>query len=395
MTIAHTVPLSEKTFKPEHIRISKDYINPKVWPGLYDNKALKTNFPTLKFVERRIMAIKDIIYDIPDSEILKYPEVMREHLKRSKFMIQTARQNGRGANAKAVWESLRKRGYELSHIPMCVIGMMDDKDHFNDGRTRLEELIKQGFTDILVDYYTCSDWHSFTKFAVYRNPPEKARSPQTLSDVIFNGTSEIKAGRLQNTEEAIQEYVKIITMDAYDENNFGKIVKGILGGKSGQSASHSEADAKDWMETNGYIDNIKDNGIYYYVISAESKSSTIVGAANELQRLLSTKQQVKELRLVINPGTLKSANPEFSWKDRIDTFRKTYNENLQAVRNSHFILAENRNIIKLFGAIPTVHSMAQTYPLNKIVVFNKLFTKKHNSFVDLDTTNAMTELLGI
>ena len=67
MSITHAVPLSEKIFTQEHVEISKQYVNPKVWPGLYDNKALKINFKTLKFIDRRIMDIKDMLYDIPDS----------------------------------------------------------------------------------------------------------------------------------------------------------------------------------------------------------------------------------------------------------------------------------------------------------------------------------------
>ena len=40
----------------------------------------------------------------------------------------------------------------------------------------------------------------------------------------------------------------------------------------------------------------------------------------------------------------------------------------------------------------TVHSLAQTYPLNKIVGFNQVF-KKYKTFVDLDGQNALTELI--
>lgn len=395
MSITHAVPLSEKTFTQEHVEISKQYVNPKVWPGLYDNKKLKINFKTLKFIDRRIMAIKDMLYDIPDSELHKYPDNMQDHIKRHKFMIQAARSNGRGINAPKVWQSMRQYGYELSHIPMCVIKMMDNKNHFNDGRTRLEELEEQGFTHVIVDYYTCADWHSFTSFALFRNPPDKARSPQTLADVIFNGTTEIKTGRLAKTKEAIEDYVRLVTMDAYDEHNFGKIVKGILKGKSGQSSSHSNKEADDWMITNGYLNNIKDNGIYYLVVAANSKSSSIVAGAHELHRLQKAGHKVNELRLVINTGTLKGANPEASWKSTIDSFRTTYHSNIDLIKNSHFTLAQYRNIIKLFGAIPTVHSMAQTYPLNKIVEFNKIFTKKHKTFVDLGMQNSLTEFLGI
>ena len=395
MSITHTVSLSKKTFTQEHVELSLAYINPKVWPGYYDNKILKKEFKTLKFIDRRIMAIADITYDIPEDQLEPYPLTMRQFVTNNKMMVQTARSNGRGSKAPDVWASMRKNGYELSHVPMAVVKMMDNKNHFNDGRTRLEELLEQGFTHVIVDYYTCSDWHSFTSFALFRNPPEKARSPQTLNDVITNGVQEIKSGRLKDNKEEIEKYVKRVTGDAHDENIFGKIVKGIQGGKSAQSSSLNEHQAREWLITNGYLNNIKNNGIYYLVVAASSQSSSIVAGAHELQRLRSAGIKVKKLRLVINPGTLKGADPEDSWKGIVDSFRNAYHGNIDLIKNSHFVDAKDKDIIKLFGAIATVHSMAQTYPLNKIVEFNKTFTKKHNSFMELDTQNALTELMGI
>lgn len=391
MSVTHTVPLSEKTFTHKHLEISKIYINTKVWPGLYNNKQIK-EFKTLKFVDRRIMAIKDITYDIPDDQLDQYPATMRQFVTNNKMMIQTARASGRGLRAHDVWASMRKYGYELSHIPMCVVQMMDGKNHFCDGRTRLEELLAQKFTHIIVDFYNCSDWHTFTSFALFRNPPDKARSPQTLNDVITNGVQEIKAGRLKDNEEDVSAYVKLVTDDGYDESNYGKILKGILAGKTGQSSSLNDRQAEDWLITNGYLNDIKGNGIYYFVVSVASLASSILAAANELDRLTLEGANVKKLRIVINPGTIKGADPERSWKKGVDSFRKTYHDSIELLKNSYFSNAKYMNIIELYGVIPTVHSLAQTYPLNKIVEFNQVF-KKYKTFVDLDGQNGLTELI--
>lgn len=393
MSVSHTVSLSEKTFTQKHLELSKIYVNPKVWPGLYNNKQIK-EFKTLKFVDRRIMAIKDITYDIPEDQLHQYPATMREFVIKNKQMIQTARANGRGAKAPDVWTSMRKFGYELSHIPMCVVQMMDGKNHFCDGRTRLEELLEQGFTHIITDFYTCSDWHTFTSFALFRNPTERPRSPQTLNDAITNGVQEIKSGRLKDNEEDVSAYVKRVTGDGYDDSNFGKIVKGILAGKSGQSSSLNDKQAEEWLITNGYINNIKNNGIYYLVVSYASLASSILAASKELERLITSGENVKKLRIVINPGTLKGADPEDSWKKMVDSFRKVYSESIELLRNSYFLNAKDMGIIELYGVIPNVHSLAQTYPLNKIVEFSVVF-KKHKNFVDLDTQNGLTELLGV
>ena len=91
MSITHTVPLSEKTFTHKHLEISKIYINTKVWPGLYNNKQIK-EFKTLKFVDRRIMAIKDITYDIPDDQLDQYPATMRQFVTNNKMMILKGKQ---------------------------------------------------------------------------------------------------------------------------------------------------------------------------------------------------------------------------------------------------------------------------------------------------------------
>jgi len=393
MSLSHAVPLSEKTFTQEHVELSKAYINPKVWPGLYNNKVLSKNFPGLKFKDRRVMAIKDIIYDIPEDQLDQYPSIMRGFAVKNKMMVQSARSNGRGNKAPEVWASIRQNGYVLSHIPMAACLMMDKKVYFNDGRTRLEELIAQGFTHVLVDYYECSDWHSFVMFSLYRNPTENPRSPQTLNDVITSGINEVTTGRLKNTQSDIEHFVKTVTNDAYGSQKFGMIVQGIQAGKKSTSQSFKEEEAKSWLTSMGYNNNENDNGIYYLVVSIESKTSTILAAANELTRLKSIGVQVKKLRLVINPGTLKGANPEKSWKDGADSFIQTHKESLNVIKDCYFNGTKLDNIIELYGIIPSVFSLAQEYPLDKLVIFDKIFSTHQKTFQDLGLSVGMTELI--
>ena len=120
----------------------------------------------------------------------------------------------------------------------------------------------------------------------------------------------------------------------------------------------------------GYVDNENNNGIYYFVYSSEAPVKAIPAAAKYLTETLAGKK-VKELRVVIHTGTLQGADPELSWKTKIDNFRNEWKSALQAIkeafftRESEFILK-----IKLFGALPAVSSLAMEYPMDKLVMFH-------------------------
>ena len=316
---------------------------------------------------------------------------MREYISKNRFQVQTSRADGRGQHHKEVWESLRIKGFVLSHVPMSVCLLPDGNYHLMNGRTRTEELIRNNFTNLIVDVYESDDYMSFLKFAVFSNPPEDPHSAQTMRDVIELGIDSIGSGRLKPKD--VYDFVDVVTSSSYSPSKVGEIVNSIIAGESSTSLSLNSTEAAEWLNINGYRDNMNGNGIYYCVVSYESPASSITSVAKQLKSLITNGNKVKEYRLVINPGTLKGGTIEKSWKGRIDRFRDGYISNLDSVRELYFGGTEIKNTIKLYGAIPTVKALAQEYPLDKLVIFaGPLKTK---NFKDIDTENGLSKLMEV
>ena len=104
--------------------------------------------------------------------------------------------------------------------------------------------------------------------------------------------------------------------------------------------------------------------------SSEAPVKAIPAAAKYLTETLAGKK-VKELRVVIHTGTLQGADPELSWKTKIDNFRNEWKSALQAIKDA-FFTRESEFLLKIkcFGAIPAVSSLASEYPMDKLVMFH-------------------------
>ena len=390
----HAVPLSSKKFIKEDLELSKLYFNKDVWPGYYDNKVLKQKFPTLKYVDRRIVKISDVDYT-PDEDTQKTR--MDKNLQRSakgniNFKMQKVRAGGRGKFYKDIWEDMRLNGYELCHKPLSVCKMHDGKIYMMDGRTRLEFLIENKFENIIVDYYECSEWLSADKFAEFSNPPEKPRSPQTKEDIITLAISEIDAGRLK--PEEVVDFVHTVSDNQFSTNATAKIIACIHAGESSASVTYKDSEAREWLKDNGYHDNINNNGIYYFVSSKESAGSSILAAAKYHKALASEKKKVKELRIVINPGVLEGASAEDSWKKRIDDYRSLFENNFNIIKDSYFENVSEKNVIRVFGAIPTVKALSTKYPMDKLVMFN-VGKLKYKTFSEIDSDEALSRFFAV
>lgn len=383
MKNVHVVDMSTKKFSDDNLKMTKKYVNPSIWPKHYNNKTLKESFPGLKYVDRRIVNIEDIIYDVGDDMLDQFDSVMRNFILRNRHMIQRARAHGRGINHQDVWSSVRNCGFELCHIPMSICLLPNGKIWLMNGRTRLEVLLECGFTNIIADYYECDNYLSFDKFALWSNPPEKARSPQTMEDVVALGNAEIKLGRLKYSE--VTTFVHQVTGGAYATSVTNKIIERINAGDSSTSFSYTAQNALNFMQDNGYHDNINDNGIYYLVVSEKSSASSVPAVGRYLKNLIDDGCKVKELRIVINPGTLQGASAEDSWKKKIDNFRETFQQTLDVIKESYFETYKIDTTIKLYAAIPAVVALAQQYPLDKLVVFEGKLKYKKFSEIDLET----------
>lgn len=387
----HSVPMEAKCFTEEHLKLTKKYINTDVWPQFFHNPTIKENFPGLKYISRKIIQIKDVVFDPDEKLIEKYPAIMRGWFQRNHFQVQLSRAHGRGLNHEKVWESLRNKGYELCHIPMSVCLLPDGKIWLMNGRTRMEELVKNDFTNIIADYYESVDYLSFDTFSLFSNPPEESRSPQTMEDVVHVGIEELKDGKLKPKD--VYSFVQTVTGGAYTSPIIGKLVQRILAGKDSTSIPFTDKEAVTWLKNNGYHDNVNENGIYYFVSSKESAGSSVLASAKYLKKLTDAGNKVKELRVIISPGVLYGASAEDSWKKKIDNFRNLFSQNFDIIKNGYFKEYELRNVIKVYGAIPSVYALAQEYPMDKLVIFmGKL---KYKTFQELVMETSLEKMFDM
>ena len=368
MNIVHSVPISAKKFTQTDLELVNLYVNPSVYPGLYSNSQLRNGF---KYIGRRIMDIDDINLDVADI----FTELDLKGYGNNNFVTQSAaiRQNGKGVNADKVEASITADGYELCHIPISVANCPNKQDMILDGRTRLSQLKILGFTNVIVDYYTCDNWDSYFLEGIKRNPIEKPRSPMKKEDIITNCNVAIKNGWMKREVADIDVRLKEIAGNTINYYTKQKIIHNVMYGVGHTSSvlSLDETTATNWLKRNGYIDNEKDNGIYYKVVSASAWSKAITSAADKLiDELEANGKKVKELRIVLHTGTLDGANPSASWQGKIDSFRSGWKSDLHNIEKAFFTDSSRRAVVKLYGAIPAVAELSSLYPMDRLVMFH-------------------------
>ena len=380
MAISHAVPLSAKCFTQEHLDLSLKYISPDVYPGLYAESDLPKG---IKFISRKIMNISDIVIDFDDNFA-------------KKFLTQEAfiRANGRGQFADNVHANIEEQGYKLCKVPISVAYCPNKLVMLQDGRTRLQKLIKSGFTNVIVDYYKCDDYDAFSKMAQLHNSVSDPYSPHTKADIIVNCNHAIKMGWIDREYVDILARVKEIAPNSFSKQVVNKIVLNVVDGDGHTSKvlSWTETEAKEWLNNNGYHDNEKGNGIYYKVIGCGSAvPAGITGVAKYLQRDL-TGCDVKELRIILHTDTLDGSCPEESFKGKIDRFRTGWDRSLSEIKDTFFTEGRFTKNVRLFGAVPAVVALAEVYPMDKLVMFH-VGKLKNKLFQEIDTENNLSRHL--
>jgi hypothetical protein len=387
--LVHSVPTSAKKFLQSHLDVSLLYVNPKVYPGLYDSKELHTG---MKYVDRRIVPIDEIELDVGSI----FTGLDLKGFGNNHFVTQNAaiRLNGRGENADAVIADINANGYELSHWPISVALCPNNEDMILDGRTRLEALKLAGFSNVIVDYYTCNSWDAYFSEALKRNPLPKPRSPMKKEDVISHCNISIERGWLKRDPVAITARVKEVAGNTISYNTLQKIIHSVMYGFSHTASvlSLDENKGASWLKQCGYIDNDKNNGIYYKVVSASAWTKAVGAAADYLCELEDNGKKVKELRIVLHTGTLDGADPVKSWQGKIDSFRDGWKNDINNIDRAFFEDSTRRDKIRLYGAIPAVGILSNVYPMDKLVMFH-VGKLKDSSFTQINLDEEMEDAL--
>ena len=388
--LVHSVPMSIKKFTQSDLDLSEKYINPDVYPGLYNKDDIP---PGLKYIGRQLISIKSFEYDDEDS-IDKSVSSKSRHLSPDEAATQSARAYGRGAEAEKVFASVRNYGYKLNSIPMSVAIFPDGSKYLINGRTRLQELTANGFENIIADVYSCATREAYHDAKQLLNVREDPYSPHTMEDIILTARYAIRRGWIKNTYDDIKKKVERVAPGCFSYKEVNKIILRAMEDDSlSSSISWTSKSALKEIRKQGFLDNENNNGIYYFVYSSEAPVKAIPAAAKYLTQELQGKK-VKELRVIIHTSTLQGADPEASWKGKTDNFRTAWKDYSQYIKDAFFgVNSDFSHKIKLFGVLPAVSGLKERYPMDKVVIFSSKLKNKLFSEIDLDA-NMVRNLLN-
>jgi len=371
MTTIHMVPVDTLTFNNNHLESSKQFI-PNTYPDLY-----KDIYGDLEYKDRQLM-------DMDQFETV-IPKEAGDARTNTAGSTQTARILGEGANKDEVYASLDK-GYLLSKVPPSIV-IINGINYLCNGRTRHGKLVDQQKTNMIVDVYEAKNWDEYHFFAIMSNRASEPESPHTLMDVKAYCHEALEQGHLEKTWDAITERVEKIVNGTFTAVKKKKIVTDIYHGDnlSESFIAFDEKGAADFLKKGGYIDNIQNNGIYYFIGSSAFHSKALTNVAKYYDKLLEDNKIVKELRMLIHTGILEGEDPIECWKKRIDKFRRNWSIQKNQMRQAWFSTKSiEKNIIKLYGATPACKNLAHKFPTDKAVLFDKGVLANGKFFDDLD-----------
>ena len=296
--------------------------------------------------------------------------------------MQTARILGEGINKDEVHASLDK-GYLLSKVPPSIV-WINGIPYLCNGRTRYGKLKKQNKTNMIVDCYEADNWDAFHFFAIMSNRASEPESPHTLMDVKHYCDVAIKNNHLERTWDTITERVEAIVNGTFSKEKKKRIVTDIFHGDnlSTSFVAYDEKTSQEFLTKGGYIDNLHNNGIYYFVVSSAFHSKALTNVAKYYDKLLTKGKLVKELRIIIHTSVLEGEDPIECWKKRIDKFRRNWSIQKNQMRQAWYTTsAKEKNIISLYGATPACEELP--FPMDKAVLFDKGVIANH-FFDELD-----------
>jgi hypothetical protein len=251
------------------------------------------------------------------------------------------------------------------------------------GHTRLLILKEMKVTNVIATIYDIPNDSDASAFSLELNPKQAPAGAMTVRDVVQESIMALKKGWIKpenddqlNVMAAIQERVERICKNDFTEKTKNAIVIRVYK----NSDYHTKAtdviswetplQINTWMTRYKYIDTPE---VMYMVASASTVSSVLTRAA-----ALAAANIGKQIRIVLQTGTLDSANLLSSYNKSIETFRLKWDSDLNNIRSMYFAVsgtgcARKHSVMRtddivLYGSLPAVMS---THKEGKIIPFPK------------------------
>jgi hypothetical protein len=347
-----------------NLDVSKRVFLTESQPELYDEGMLASRFG-LSYSRRDLVKVGDIALE-------------------AKFGRQGVRV---GANEKRPEiESSIKNGWKLNTSPIAVYFSSDNTNDFKilEGRTRLGILADLGITgNIVVDVYEHIDPSIDPQdFAAYCNgdevsPPKGHTTEESAIMIIQN---KLKSGELKSddTLEAgtaykklvkdIQSVIKKLSLPL-KKKHAEDFAKGSVSNINVQNIV--EFTDKDPAKYAREVLGIKNTAKVNYLFTSTDEYVAVKAALQEYTRMLENGEGHKELRVITSLETL---DPGKGYENHWYLANYCVGEKMEKHLSALMLMTGGNTIdckLKIWGTIPQCHSMADVFPMDKLVRYGK------------------------
>jgi hypothetical protein len=357
----------QKTFTQKDLEDFKSLNSEELNPERYDQKTISKKWPSMKFHGFDLMEIDAIT----QSGILGN--------------TQEARASGNPEYAE-IRKNILANGFDLSNFPISIRRLPEGKLVPMDGRTRNSILKEIGMKNVIVAIYTCSD-DDASKFAIWSNSEGyRPRGFAKMEDIYEECLRALDRKWIKNEMAVIKERIDSICSEIFTETKRSELTALVYNHYNQMNPSeegvvvtkcqywNNQSQIKTWLTLNKYLNTDK---IIYFPVSFSTVSKGIINAAK-----LAYDNPNHEIRVVVHTGVLTASDLEQCYKDRVITFKETWENSLAKLGFAFFdSIAPTKGRIKLYGAIPAVSTL---HSLDKMIRFgydDAHLYKKTNSVV--------------
>lgn len=353
----------------KNLDVSKRVFLPESQPELYDEGMLSTRFG-LTYNRRDVVKLSDITLESTQG-----------------------RQGVRvGANEKRPEiESSIKNGWKLNTSPIAVYFSSEKPSEYKilEGRTRLGILGDLGITgNIVVDLYEHIDQSIDPQdFAAYCNgdevsPPKGHTTEESALMIIQNKlkSGELKSDDSLETGAAFRKLVKDIMSTIKNlslplkKKHAEEFAKGSVSTINVQNIV--EFSDKDPRKYAWEVLGIRNTSKVNYLFTSTDEYVAVKAALQEYTRMIENGEGEKELRVVT---LLETLDPGKGYENHWYLANYCVGEKMKRHLDTLIIMTggdPQKCKLKIWGTIPQCHSMADTFPMDKLVRYGKKPTKE-------------------
>lgn len=342
--------------------------DPATEPRMFDNVTLEKVYG-LTFKGRRLISFKEM--DTNDT----FGDSVRDGLNPEYDNIN---------------DSIQSEGFKLKQIAPCAY-YKNNKWVILEGRTRISILKSLGVTgDLLInEYEKVDDSIPDAAFALHSNTVNDPKGVATQADMIRHLQNRITAGDFEfdetaNQDDAKREFKKQIK-DYVKEKfpklrlsgpNLDSLLKNAMANKSVKHNIKSFSSLGHAMSHLNTVLGVIDTKKYKYVMAATDEWGIFKRIVPVWENMKAMNDK-RIIRVVTCNLTLKSTTDWYLANVRVGKKMKSHIDSTVEIFGS---ATGNAPQVEIYGTIPQCESLEKKYPMNKVVVYDKVSNAEYNLY---------------